>query len=1018
MFYGTRTRPFVRRMQARKNFGKSTSVLSPLRRELLENALQKLFAASYQKIGDLHAVAFVTAEPVPFSERETGTEVALSVNKAWAKNIFDCAWVHITGDMPKACNPVFLLDLGGEGLVVDRDGVEKRAVTCFSSDYDYTLGLPVKKEVPTDGLVIDGKIDFWVDAAANDLFGKKNDNFLVRELTVAEKRENVRALAFDLQVLLSAYDFAPDSDYSAEICKFALQTLKNSGEITDETAAELRKKTRVLLETKNPESAFEYGAVGHAHLDLGWLWPIRETYRKGARTFATQLSYMDEFDKKCGEDGQYKDFRYIFGASQAQLYSWMKEKYPRLYSRVQQRAAENRWDVQGATWVEMDSNLVSGESLIRQFRYGKEFFQREFGQNMQILWLPDSFGYSACLPQVMKLAGVPYFLTQKMSWNTVNKFPYHTFKWIGLDGSEVFAHMLPDNTYNGPCNGERAEFGVRNYAERKISDKAVMLFGIGDGGAGPSEEHVEREMRLADLRGLPRITPRKALDTLKLLDNGTDYPVHKGELYLEKHQGTYTTQANNKKNNRRTEFALSNLEQVCAMCVRAGTELPMSKERIEALWQEILLYQFHDILPGSSINRVYEECDVRYAAILDEINLAIQKGLGSLFGKGWYNFTGAAAPVRFLRGGKQYKLIVPPYSFAGEDSAEEITEERRCRAGKDFLENDRVRILFKSGIISSYLLKGAKAESDASSGGDVELVRENGLFGEFRFYPDKGDCWDFKKHYRRISSKPRLVTFQTDCAGATARAVSYFVHGNTVIKQTVALFEGDVSASVDLEIDYKSERECLRMNFMTAIKSERCAFNVQFGHLYRPTTENDSVEKAQFEVSGQKFVDMTGADFGVSVVNDGKYGYRCKGGDIDVTVVRSPRNPATKVDVGSHHVRFSVVPHLSPLGKETYDAAYVLNNPPFAVNGNGSAQDAFATVSDGNVFIEGVSVEDDSVVLHCYNSSEKPVVAAVTLAGQSPEAAVGIAGFELPDGQSGNTAEFRPFELKLLKFTK
>lgn len=991
MFYGERTFPFSRRMQARKRFGKSFFALSPLRRELLENSLRVLFSRSYEKLSPLSAVAYVTAEPVPFEARESGTKTPVILNQPWAKNVFDCAWIHVTGSVPQGENVVLLLNLGGEGLVVTSDGVEKQSITNFASQFDYSLGLPVKRVVFPDGLTVGGEADFWVDAAANDLFGTTHDNYRVRDLCVAKCNENIRALAYDLQVLLSAYDFAPDSDFSASICKVAKSILANARNLTEENAQALRLTLTPLLERVNDKPAFEYGAVGHAHLDLAWLWPLRESYRKSARTFASQLLNIERYDD------------YIFGASQAQLYDWVRTMYPRLYERMREKVRENRWELQGATWVEMDSNLVSGESLIRQFRYGKEYFLREFGEDMKILWLPDSFGYSACLPQVMKLANVPYFLTQKMSWNTVTRFPYHTFKWRGLDGTEVFAHMLPESTYNGPCNGERAEFGEHNYSERKISDKSIMLFGIGDGGAGPGFEHLEREKRLADLKGLPKVTPRKALDTMRLLDDGkTNYPTHQGELYLEKHQGTYTTRAANKRDNRRAEFALRNYELLAAMATERGKSLPISMMRLEELWKEILLYQFHDILPGSSINRVYEETAVRYAAILGELDSATNSLLSELFGKGKFNFTGAPVVVR--ESGR--KLVVAPYSFAPESEA--VDDTLSAVANGNTLENELVRITFKDGRITSYYLK--------ESG--KELVASGGTFGDFVFYADNGDCWDYKRHYARSKrGSAKCVSFKTETEGAVARAVSVFSHGSTSIVETAELASGETALKLSLDVSYHSEHECVRFDFATAVKAARCAFNVQFGHLYRSTTENTPAEKAQFEVSGQKFVDLTGDGLGLSLINDGKYGYRCKGNVISVSLVRSPTYPGKQVDLGKHEINFVLLPHLNPLGKETYDAAYALNNPPRAVDGKGETSGKFCEVSDGNIVVEGVRLNEDSIVLHCYNSSEEEKTAKITMPERRATAEVGVLGDVLSELSDGEIT-FRPFELKLVKFER
>ena len=361
------------------------------------------------------------------------------------------------------------------------------------------------------------------------------------------------------------------------------------------------------LGRRGGDPALTVSAVGHAHIDLAWLWPLRETIRKGARTFSTVLRMMERYPQ------------YIFGASQPQLYQWMKDEHPALYSQIKAHVAEGRWELQGGMWVEPDANIPSGESLVRQILLGKRFYREEFSIDVTNLWMPDVFGYSGSLPQIMASSGLTNFLTQKLSWSEVNTFPHHTFHWEGIDGSRVLVHMPPEGTYNSSAAPHAVARAEENYLEKGVSDRALILFGIGDGGGGPGEEHLEHLARAQDLQGIAPVVQEPAATFFERLTLGAEaYPVWRGELYLEKHQGTLTTQGRNKRFNRKLEFALRELEFSSVRAAReAGLTYPSAA--LDRIWKEVLLLQFHDILPGSSITRVYDESLARYAALLSEV---------------------------------------------------------------------------------------------------------------------------------------------------------------------------------------------------------------------------------------------------------------------------------------------------------------------------------------------------------------------------------------------------------------
>lgn len=964
--------------------------------KLLEDGLH---AKMYTPVGNLSCTAYITEEPVPFERKTEGREVKISMGDKWAENVFDCAWFHITGEIPRSHweqNVVFLINCGGEGLVYDKYGNEKQAITCYASEYDRSLGLPEKKVVLNRGLSENKKVDFWIDGAANDLFGIMQNESRFTLLCVAQENVGVRALYYDIWCLRYLYEYAENSEFTDKIYG-ALVHLPDASQINEDNAAIYREQLRPLLETKNDgDDVFEYSAIGHAHLDLAWEWPIRESKRKGARTFTNQFMNIE----------LYPEFK--FGASQAQLYKWVKDCYPSVYAKVRELAAGDNWEVQGATWVEPDSNLISAESLIRQFYYGKLFFKNEFGQDMKIFWVPDSFGYSACVPQVMAQAEVPYFLTQKMSWSEVTTFPYHTFYWQGLDGTQVLSHMLPDETYNGPVRPDMMINGEKNFKERRISGKAAMLFGIGDGGAGPGFEHIERMRRLRDVKQCPKVNPCKTADFFAAIDNGTAYPTYKGELYLEKHQGTYTTRAKNKKMNRKCEIMLRNYEMLAVKAEKAGIALPVSFAEIDEIWQEVLLYQFHDILPGSSINRVYDETSPRYDIIEDKLTNGIKKLAAAMCeGDTVCNFTSVAYEKKLGHNGKYYSVRLPAMGTA--KFTDEITE-FSASATENSIENDRVKLVFEDGCIVSYF--------DKKLG--KELVADGKKMGVYSVYRDNGDCWDIRPwKYQDTKQDAVCEYFSASAEGPFAKAEMTFRAGNDIIRQTVTITDGSAQADFDIKLDIAQQKSMLRVAFPASVKTDEAKFNIQFGHLSRPVTENTPGEEAQFEVSAQKFVDLSDGEYGVSLINDCKYGYRVKHGVIDVDLVRSPKNgPGHDVDQGIHTLKLAVLPHAGGLSEETYDAAYTLNNPALVVKGSGKDSPFGFSCDNGNFVVETIKrpADGNGVILRVYNASETEQTGTVAISGMKAAEIVNILEHHTED--TDGTLTLRPFRFVNVRFTE
>ncbi|MCK5736821.1 MAG: alpha-mannosidase, partial [Spirochaetaceae bacterium] len=585
----------------------------------LQDTLIFLKDSIYTVVGELTTEVWVNNVPVHFRQRLTGEYKTLSKGDKWG-SLFDCGWFHFTGRIPIVENqevPVLLIDVNGELLLIDNKGKALRGLTNQSSTFDKNLGEPVKRVFRLTTSVCKGNlIDFWADASCNDLFGELKGNGTLKQADVALCREDIRRIYYDFESLISLMAGIQKEDQQYQKIKSVLDKLSFVLVGLSETGvSEAISILESFYSCNQSSSNFIITAIGHSHLDLAWLWPIRETRRKIARTLSTVFELMD----------RYPD--YVYGISQPQLLTWVKTDYPDLYLQLKEKVNEGRIEALGAMWVESDTNLPSGESLVRQIFYGKRFWKDEFGLDIDNLWLPDAFGFSGGLPQILKLSRVDFFSTMKLSLNRVNKFPFHSFHWKGIDGSTVLAHILPEETYNSPASPGSIYKIVENYQEKEISNHALMVFGIGDGGGGPGAEHLERLDRMNRIAVPACVRQEKVVDFYSdWASESENFPAWEGELYLEKHQGTYTTEGLSKWYNRKMEWNFREWEFIAVLgMLFLNCKYP--SELIEESWKEILLYQFHDILPGSSIKWVYDESWQRYGILMNDTEDYIKKSV-------------------------------------------------------------------------------------------------------------------------------------------------------------------------------------------------------------------------------------------------------------------------------------------------------------------------------------------------------------------------------------------------------
>ncbi|UVI27583.1 alpha-mannosidase [Paenibacillus spongiae] len=961
----------------------------------LKNLLRKLDEQIYKPLVDLKVTAWVTKEPVAYEDRMSGQKIELASGDRWG-NLWDCAWFHFAGKVPataKGAKVVLLIDVNGEVCLVDDEGTPAQGLTNINSEFDYELGLPGKRVVHISASSSgDETIDLWGDAGCNDLFGRYRSGTL-KEAVIAVCREEVRQLYYDVEVLLETAERLPDGSARKErILKVLYDVSLHLTEISDERVAAARRMLGEQLAKQGGDPVLTVSAIGHAHIDLAWLWPIRETIRKGARTFSTALRMME----------RYPD--YVFGASQPQLYDWMKKHYPKLYDQVKERVKEGRWEPQGAMWVESDTNVPGGEALVRQVLYGKRYFQQEFGMEMKSLWMPDVFGYTASLPQILKKSGVDYMMTQKLSWSVYNKFPHHTFMWEGIDGSKVLTHMPPEDTYNSPAAPRSIAKAEAEYLDKNVSDHCLMLFGIGDGGGGPGEEHLERLDREKNLLGLSPVVQEPSAAFFDKLSEGADrYQSWRGELYLEKHQGTLTSQGRSKRYNRKLEKALRELEfaSILAGVFAAGRDgkgVSYPAVELEEIWKEVLLYQFHDILPGSSIKRVYDESLERYGILEMQVEALISNMYGSLAeqlavtgreeeSQAVFNSLSWERDEWLKADGKWMRVRVPSMGYAVASghalsdheaaAAVETAEEAstfnglRSSAADRSMENDLLSVVFaEDGSIVSVFDKEHQRE----------VIESGGSANALRIYHDEGDAWDFRQDYRQTGGmKLDLVETSEFADGPTAGLIHRYQFGNSTLTQKVALTHGSRRIDFVTTVDWKESDKMLRTSFPVDVRSETVSCEIQFGYLQRPTHRNTMWDYAKDEICAHHWMDLSDAEYGVALLNDSKYGHRAENNVLDLNLLRSPNYPDPEADRAEHTFTYALYPHKgNHVQAEIYKRGYELNVPlrtvPIKPSDGTAALPALQSclqISHPNVMVEAVKqAEDgDDVIIRLYETA-------------------------------------------------
>ncbi|MEG1570764.1 MAG: alpha-mannosidase [Clostridia bacterium] len=819
---------------------------------------------------------------------------------------------------------------------------------------------------------------------------------------LSELREidpEIEGLYYDLSVPLSAFPRLEEQARARmdleRVLNAAINLLDLRVPYSDAFFASVQASRQYLAQALYTELAGHSDVIatciGHTHIDVAWWWTVEQTREKVARSFATVLKLMDEYP-------QYK-----FMSSQPQLYVFLKERYPELYERVKQRIREGRWEPEGGMWVEADCNLTSGESLVRQFIHGKRFFKDEFGVDNRILWLPDVFGYSGALPQIMQKCGIDYFMTTKLAWNQFNRIPNDTFLWRGIDGTEILTHLVTTadvgqdvqksffTTYNGNLHPDSLMGGWQRYQNKDINNDILISYGYGDGGGGPTREMLENSARLEKgVEGLPKVRQafaRTYFDELaaRVQDNPR-LSTWEGELYFEYHRGTYTSMARNKRSNRKAELHLMDLE---LLSVLASKQLDYPAQALDSLWKRVLINQFHDILPGSSIHEVYEVTKREYAAMeaemadLDAERLRLLAGnggelavfntkgfessevvaLGQCTAEALADDCGHSYPVQHTADGAIAYL--PKLPAKGFVSFSPVQDAVAAFASPNPFALENGRVLFTPFYTAAFDAEGFLCglfDKQFSR----EVLKANQRANLMRAFEDKPiyyDNWDIdifytEKHWD-VSALTRMEWTELGPVRATLEIERPY--SQSVIRQKIHFYANSRRIDFETTVDWHEHQQLLKVFFPVEVHTDEATFDVQFGNVTRKTHQNTSWDRARFESCGQKWMDLSEGHYGVSLLNDCKYGHSVKDGCMALTLIKSGIEPNPTTDQEMHSFTYALYPHAENWrAAGTVWEAYKLNQPALCVLGSAKQQPfSLASVDASNVMLETIKQAED-----------------------------------------------------------
>lgn len=886
--------------------------------------------------------------------------------------------------------------------------------------------------------------------------GIMHEEFALRT-QIEEIDAEIEKLYYDLWVPLAAFSRMEADDKNRKDIEYVLNETINLLDLRTPYSEDFYRSVReasayiqkALYEDMAGYEDVIATCIGHTHIDVAWWWTVAQTREKVGRSFATVLKLMDEYPN------------YKFMSSQPQLYAFLKERYPELYEKAKQRIKEKRWEPEGGMWVEADCNLTSGESLVRQFMHGKRFFKEEFGVDNRILWLPDVFGYSGALPQIMKKCGIDYFMTTKLAWNQFNKVPYDTMMWRGIDGTEVLTHLITTlgvsqpikdyfTTYNGMLHPDAIMGGWMRYQNKDINNDILVSYGYGDGGGGPTREMLETSIRMEKgIKGIPKVRQEFSRTYFEELEERVKgdrrLPVWEGEFYFEYHRGTYTSMARNKRSNRKAELGLMDLE---LLSVLAQAQVAYPAEELDRMWKKVLINQFHDILPGSAIHEVYEVTKEEYAALQKEIKALEEERLHALVGDGEgitiFNTTGhdrsdivelgeihaealkdaegVLYPVqKTAEGAVVYVEHLPSKGYKTFAAVSGETEQKTpfVIVGDHTLETP---------FYTVHLDAEGRFDRIYDKENDREVLQDGKKGNQFRMYEDKPMCfdnWDVDIYYtEKYWDVNDVISMEwTECGPVRTTLEIERRESNSVIRQKIHFYADSRRIEFETYVDWKEHQTLLKVHFPVNVHTDEATFDVQFGNLTRKVHTNTSWDKARFESCGQKWIDLSEGHYGVSMLNDCKYGHSVKDSDMALTLIKSGIEPNPVADQEEHYFTYAIYPHAEKWQEaKTVEQAYDLNQPAIAVAGGkpGSLLSK-ASVDRSNVVLETIKCAESGhgIIIRMYESENALTKTNLVVEGNYNKAFVcnlleeEEAELELKDGVV--CVQLKPYEVVTVK---
>ncbi|RDB17533.1 Alpha-mannosidase [Hypsizygus marmoreus] len=940
---------------------------------------------------------------------QTATLITYQTNHWWK------VAVTIPGYWQQYDRVQFEFDPGCEAMIYTTDGVPLQGITGgFGGDrrVEYIIPEAERKQ---------GRHDFVIESSCNGMFGvpwngdtiappDMNRYFSLKSADLVVPNMEAWGLLWDFTTLHELIDTLPGNTPLQNKALVVANEIMNVFSKGDATAIRgARKLAEDIFGEGWEGKGFQANScascadhlAGHCHIDTAWLWPYRVTQQKVARSWSTQVDLMERYPE------------HRFTCSSAQQYKWLEQLYPPLFDRVKEKVLEGKFHPVGGAWVEHDGNMPSGEALVRQFVFGQKYFESRFGKRCDTAWLPDSFGLTGALPQLIRGAGMNYFFTQKLSWNNINVFPHSTFNWVGIDGSQVLCHMTPVDTYTAQATVGDIYKGQTNHKNLESSQSALLVFGNGDGGGGPLAQMLENLRRIRGVtnthRELPPVSMGYSVDEffdelLKDSKAGKTLPNWHGELYLEFHRGTYTSHGSIKKGNRHSEILLRDVEHVATLASLYKLHKKdyfYPKEKIDDSWEKVLLNQFHDVLPGSAIGMVYEDAEILYAEVQKDGDALLEEAFNVLFPDS-VALTRSANPKSFPASSKivgfnttffrRSDIIEVPLIGASSSLKSQILQTSNdgkvgygvmnssgggcvgCLCTPETgLHAQIVPVSVFTNGSDNFILRNSSVQLTISKGRisslvDVKLGRElipkgsTGGLVIFEDRPNYWDAWDVEIHHLETAKQLEFsnisVVAQGPLRGSVRAEVKY--DKSTIIVDisldaiTASTKENSRSLfRFDAVVDWHQRHEFLKFELPLNIHNDNATYETQFGHVQRPTHKNTTWDMAKFEVCGHKFADLSEYGYGVAILSESKYGFSCQGHLLRISLLRAATAPDAEQDQGEHHFSWAVMPHEGHFLESDVPMAAYLFNSPIRVRCVPSNGDAAMASLDSPFTIEG-----------------------------------------------------------------